>query len=334
MNPKSCAAYLLVVISMSLTLNAGQLNPPAPPSSGGTMKTLDQVEPRIPINDENTPGDSLGLYKITQPGSYYLTGNITVPESKHGIMITASEVTIDLNGYSVIGPGKENGNSAHGIYTYINVTNNVTVKNGTVKGFKGSGLFLYYSGHKVINVNSFDNGTYGFEVSGSCNVLRCTAQGNSTGMKISSGTVENCNISSNDSYGIFGINAIISECYVYNNGITSYQPGVYIVRCVLKDCNIYSNGGDPASISVVAEESKIENNNIQHGGSTGLQLGKNCYAKGNNIRSNGSVGIRINNENCYLIQNVFSDNVGTYYISPSVTNYYMPFSGDNANYFF
>ena len=40
----------------------GTLEPTAPPSSGGTMKTLDQVEPRIPIS--SYPFD------INQPGSY------------------------------------------------------------------------------------------------------------------------------------------------------------------------------------------------------------------------------------------------------------------------
>jgi len=40
----------------------GTLEQTAPPSSGGTMKTLDQVEPRIPIS--SYPFD------INQPGSY------------------------------------------------------------------------------------------------------------------------------------------------------------------------------------------------------------------------------------------------------------------------
>src|SRR5262245_46218450 len=44
----------------------GALTPPGAPAP--TMKTLDQLEPRIPINATNTPGDATSVYKITVPG--------------------------------------------------------------------------------------------------------------------------------------------------------------------------------------------------------------------------------------------------------------------------
>src|SRR5262245_28304173 len=75
---------------------AGDLNPPPGPV-GATMKTLREVEPRTAINATNTPGDAGSLFVITQPGSYYLTGNVTV-NGMAGIKISASNVTIDLNG--------------------------------------------------------------------------------------------------------------------------------------------------------------------------------------------------------------------------------------------
>src|ERR1700760_2943950 len=53
-----------------------------------------------------TPGDSPGFpVTISQPGSYRLTGNLTVPDANTtAIQITADGVTIDLNGFSIIGP--------------------------------------------------------------------------------------------------------------------------------------------------------------------------------------------------------------------------------------
>jgi hypothetical protein len=62
------------------------------------MKTLDEVEPRIPIGPDTTPGDSDSTYKITEPGSYYLTDNFT-SDFKHGIK-TGSGCTVTDNAAS------------------------------------------------------------------------------------------------------------------------------------------------------------------------------------------------------------------------------------------
>ena len=59
---------------------AGPLTPPAGPVAS-TYKTLSEVEPRIAINAANTPGNAANLFIINQPGSYYLTGNIAVPQN-------------------------------------------------------------------------------------------------------------------------------------------------------------------------------------------------------------------------------------------------------------
>jgi hypothetical protein len=50
-------------------------------------------------------GDSAGFpVTITQPGSYRLMSNLSVPAGLDGIVITAPNVTIDLNGYTIAGP--------------------------------------------------------------------------------------------------------------------------------------------------------------------------------------------------------------------------------------
>src|SRR5262245_50594054 len=94
-----------VAIGMTATLRAGDLNPPVGPITS-TMKTLTEVEPRTPISLTTTPGDGDSLYKITQPGSYYLTGNVQGVAGKMGIEVVSSHVKIDLGGFQLLGvPG-------------------------------------------------------------------------------------------------------------------------------------------------------------------------------------------------------------------------------------
>lgn len=54
-----------------------------------------------------TPGDTPGFpVTITQPGHYVLKSNLTVPAGNFtGVKIAAPNVTLDLNGFSIIGSG-------------------------------------------------------------------------------------------------------------------------------------------------------------------------------------------------------------------------------------
>ncbi|MEM0983123.1 MAG: hypothetical protein AAGI17_04135 [Planctomycetota bacterium] len=83
----------------------GEFSPPAgAPSDSG--KSINQVEPRTPIGDDGF-GDGTALIRITEPGSYYLVGDIRdFGNLRNAIRIesTATEVTIDLNGFTIQSP--------------------------------------------------------------------------------------------------------------------------------------------------------------------------------------------------------------------------------------
>jgi hypothetical protein len=52
-----------------------------------------------------TPGDTPGFpVTLSMPGAYKLTGNLVVPATVSGVVVTAAGVTLDLNGFSIIGP--------------------------------------------------------------------------------------------------------------------------------------------------------------------------------------------------------------------------------------
>jgi len=101
-----------------------------------------------------TPGDAPGFpVTLSQPGSYKLTGNLTVPMGVKGIVITADEVTLDLNGFTVKGPSsctRDNATrvvacsyqSEQSIGIDASASEGAEVRNGTVKGFGGVGLSL------------------------------------------------------------------------------------------------------------------------------------------------------------------------------------------------
>ena len=82
----------LLIPALLLTLGGvamgGPLTPPAGPVAS-SMKPLSEVEPRIAVSAANTPGDGANLFRITQPGSYYLTGNVAGVAGKNGISIEA-----------------------------------------------------------------------------------------------------------------------------------------------------------------------------------------------------------------------------------------------------
>ena len=104
----SARIAVFVLSVCPLVASAGDLNPPPGPVQA-TMKSLDAIEPRVCLND--LQGDEGAVVLITEPGNYFMRADVRGVPGAHGVrIVTAGDVTIDLNGFSIVGvPGSLDG---------------------------------------------------------------------------------------------------------------------------------------------------------------------------------------------------------------------------------
>jgi len=119
------------------TALAGQLVPPA-----GPVAETSRFGVRTELSQATTPGDADSIFRITEPGSYFLTGNVQGEPGKAGIEISASNVEIDLMGFHLDG-------GLSGTFGGIVVRDqrffgfaSIKVRNGTVEGWNAGGINL------------------------------------------------------------------------------------------------------------------------------------------------------------------------------------------------
>ncbi|MFH0792579.1 MAG: right-handed parallel beta-helix repeat-containing protein, partial [bacterium] len=198
-------------------------------------------DPRTAVNSTNTPGDADASYVISQAGSYYLTGSIVGVSTKHGIQITTAGVTLDLNGFSVIGVA----GSLDGIKAEFSVDRAV-VKNGIVTSWAGNGVKLHNES-LVEGVIASNNGSTGIFVENYCIVRKCEARNNqSVGIwSYGASMIQDC-VSANNTYsgiGIDGEGGQVVGCQSHFNGgggIVANAGGAWLIKDNTCSRNTYS----------------------------------------------------------------------------------------------
>jgi hypothetical protein len=129
---KTTTSVIATMVLASSFLNGqGSLTPPAG-VPGPVMKTLDQVEARIPLvaGQAGVAVDGAGTITISQPGSYYLTANLVITTANaDGIVINSDDVTLDLNGFALICTSVNGGEAI-----FYNSRRGITIRNGRIVG--------------------------------------------------------------------------------------------------------------------------------------------------------------------------------------------------------
>lgn len=334
----SCLANLLFV---GATFGQGDLNPAGPP--GPTFKTLQQIEPRVPIDNTHTPGDANSIYKITSPGSYYLTGNITLAGRpgtilQHAIEVTSSGVTIDLCGFRIAGGGVNA--SLDGISCASNLKT-ITVKNGSIincghSGIQAGGVSCSSFSDLCLDSNNDSGLVAGDEV----NVRNCRATSNGTnGIVVGSfSSIVECHARSNPKIGISAASrSIISKCsagdttsgdgivgdsYCIVDHCTSYKAYSWGIRtlqrtlvtdCVVDSCGHPDQNGVSGGI-LLHFAGQVKNCTIS-GSLVGIEIlgssdGGGCLVANNQIDSNTGGGIDVLSGGNRIENNTFCCNGG------------------------
>jgi hypothetical protein len=253
---KTTLILLALVSAFSLQPSAllhaqGSLTPPGAPAP--TMKSLDQIEARTPI--------SSAPYTITQPGSYYLTHNLTV-SSGDGIDITTNGVTLDLNGFTISSTAA----SATGNGILLNSGwSDITICNGHIRGGvtnNGSGV---YSG------SGFNSGIY-CSASPPANVLvsRTSVSGClNFGIFLNTGNstvVESCTVRTVGSYGINA--STVKSSSALDCGFPAISGGQ------VSDCYGQCSGGSEGINAITAQNCYGYSSS---GAGLYAQTAQNCY---------------------------------------------------------
>jgi parallel beta-helix repeat protein len=207
---------------------------------------------RIPI-----PGGT-AAYAITAPGSYYLTGDLTVASGSYAIQVASNLVTLDLNGHTVSYTNGGAGNAIDaGGYASVRVTNGIVSG-----GYWGVGCFGSGTDVRVDHLTITGCVEGGINVAGPDAMHRVRARVENNVVALASSGPE---------YGIHG----------------DYLDGAQIEGNTLQ-------GGFQAVLGIFHSTScSIARNIVTNGGNLGLLLrdSTSCAVLYNTVCGNPSVGI-------------------------------------------
>lgn len=258
------ACVLAAGLLGSAALVAGPLTPPAGAVTS-TYKTLQQVEPRIDI--ATLPPSGPSRYVISQPGSYYLSQNITLAAGQIAINVFASNVTIDLNGFTIDGAGV----SEDAITAPFSSFQNITIRNGTIRNTLKEGIDAFGCPRVTVENVTIDTCINGFGlITGpSASVSRVTVRNAGAGI-------------------IVGEHSRVTDCIAEGSASNGFELGAYAVAsgCVARGSTGASGRGFLTGEGVTLDNCTAASNSAE-----GFRLGTSATLRASTAARNTTVGI-------------------------------------------
>ena len=207
------------------------------------------------VTDIDEPGFPV---RIGNGGSFRLTSDLTVAdENTRAVDLESNHITLDLNGFSIIGPNTCTGSGSSltcttaGTETLVRVAGqNITIRNGTIRGSAATGI------------NQFGN--IGPTVLESLTVIHSAKEGADFGTDVNDQIIiTNCRFIRNFGVGI-GLEGdgaqITNSVFSHNqgNGIGIANGRAHLVR----DSQVKGNGSSGISIEGAGSEAHLFLSNI------------------------------------------------------------------------
>ncbi len=292
-----------LLLTTSLVCAQGNLTPSGPP--GPTMKKLDEVEPRTLIS--SLP------FTITNSGSYYLAASLTGASGANGITIATNNVTIDLNGFALLGVT----GSSNAIVSAKNAAySDISIYNGTVRSWGAGGINLSNcSNLSFKQIKADSNNGPGLAGGNGTLVADCIAAYNNPGIVGGAfSQVRNCSCYFNGSPGIYvNIYSTVSGCVTYADGATEINA---VADAIVEDCVTYSQG---QNCILVSDNCKILRNSCNGNGPGGGCACIHATGTANRIEANrvagAGYGIKLDADRNQTLGNAAFSNGSNYSIA-------------------
>ena len=261
---------VFTVVGTMTPTNAGDLNPPP-----GAIASTNCTQ----INQQTITSFPVIL---SSPGCYILVSNVTGGLNQNGIEISSDDVTLDLNGFALIG--------GIGSFDGINVTGtgrkNIEIRNGTVTGWPGDGVDAVNANNSQLkDLRASDNLLNGLRVGDSSTVTRCTASDNGLD-GITTGNacvVVACAAKSNGRDGIVAPVSSIVDC----SSILNADDGFVAFQGSVANCVAANNGGDGID---AGQASTVSDCTTSSNTGDGIRVGNGSFVVRNVCRQNGLNG--------------------------------------------